>query len=220
MYYLYRHIRPDQGCPFYIGRGKMYERTAYPRRAYTEDRRNPLWKGIVARNGGRFEVEILYWTPSREEILAKEIEFVALYGKIIDGTGTLVNLTDGGDGSLGLRHSPETRAKLSARWQINDDRKAWLRSEEFQAKRRERMRGKPSSMLGRTHRPETLEGFHQSRSGSGNVNARTVIDTATGMVYGCVGDAAHAFGLGKWALYRRLRGERANRTSLRYADGV
>lgn len=220
MYYIYRHIRPDKNCPFYIGRGKLYERMIEPRRAYEVKRRNHLWQGIVDRNGGNYEVEILYWSANREHILEKEREFIALYGKIIDGTGTLCNLTDGGDGSLGLKHSEEVLARLSAQRKNDPKRLALLRSEEFKAARRAKMAGKPGPAFGSKHKPETIELYRRTRTGSLNHEAKQVIDNATGTVYGCVGDAATAYGIGRASLYKALSGQRQNRTTLRYVNGL
>jgi group I intron endonuclease len=43
----------------------------------------------------------------------KEIEFISLYGRINKNTGTLANMTDGGDGNLGLTHTAESLKKIS-----------------------------------------------------------------------------------------------------------
>lgn len=50
---------------------------------------------------------------TEEEAFNLEQYCIALYGRIDLGTGTLRNLTDGGDGSSGWRPSQETRNKMS-----------------------------------------------------------------------------------------------------------
>jgi hypothetical protein len=97
MAYVYRHIRLDKNEPFYIGIGS----DKYHYRAYDKERRNHIWKKIVAKT--EYEVEILFDNIERIEACKKEIEFINLYGKKYNNTGTLSNLTDGGDGSIGIR---------------------------------------------------------------------------------------------------------------------
>ncbi|MEK6878328.1 MAG: NUMOD1 domain-containing DNA-binding protein [Nanoarchaeota archaeon] len=110
-YYLYRHIRLDKNEPFYIGIGsKSNNYNLYCQefmRAFNRSARNKIWKGIVSRT--EYDVEIMLEFDNYEDAKKKEIEFIALYGKIKDGTGTLCNLTNGGEGVLGL--SPANKGK-------------------------------------------------------------------------------------------------------------
>lgn len=117
--YLYRHIRLDKNQPFYIGIGR------YPKskdcskfyRAFKKTRANRIWNNIVAKTD--YEVEILLENLTLDELREKEIEFIKLYGRIDIDTGTLANLTDGGEGTLnckgnlGKKHSNETKNKIS-----------------------------------------------------------------------------------------------------------
>jgi hypothetical protein len=48
-----------------------------------------------------------------EQACEKEIEFIKLYGRSDLGLGSLCNLTEGGEGVIGMRHSDETKKKLS-----------------------------------------------------------------------------------------------------------
>ena len=89
---LYRHIRIDKNEPFYIGIGDKENR------AYSQRSRNKFWKNI-AKQG--YEVEILFEDLTWEQACEKEKEFIALYGRRDLKAGTLVNLTDGGEGALG-----------------------------------------------------------------------------------------------------------------------
>lgn len=112
MAYVYRHIRLDKNEPFYIGIGK--EDDGKYVRAYQKgsSRGNSvIWKRIAKKTD--YKVEILLDNLEWKEAGAKEIEFIKLYGRIDRGTGTLANLTDGGDGNLGLVHSEEALKKIS-----------------------------------------------------------------------------------------------------------
>ena len=66
---------------------------------------------IVAKS--EYEIEILFDDITYEEAKLKEIEFIKLYGRIDLNNGTLANLTDGGDGTLGVIVSKETRKKVA-----------------------------------------------------------------------------------------------------------
>lgn len=101
---LYRHIRTDLNCPFYIGIGKSVDR------AYSKTHRNSHWESIVRKTG--YEVDILFDEIPYSLAKEKEREFILLYGRKADG-GILCNITMGGDGVLGIRHSNEARKKMS-----------------------------------------------------------------------------------------------------------
>lgn len=115
-YYLYRHIRLDKNEPFYIGvarkrQNKNFKSLRYEHeRAFVKSRPNNIWKSIARRS--EYDVEIVYECDSESEILRKEIEFIKLYGRIDLNTGTLANLTDGGEGVN--NPSEETRRKISS----------------------------------------------------------------------------------------------------------
>lgn len=106
MAYVYRHIRIDKNEPFYIGIGKTIKR------AYSKKNRNIHWKRIV--NKTEYQVDILFDNLSWEQAYEKEKEFISFYGRRNLGTGTLVNLTDGGEGTLNLKVSDLTKSKNSA----------------------------------------------------------------------------------------------------------
>jgi hypothetical protein len=105
MAYVYRHIRLDKNQPFYIGIGSDQKYV----RAYTKNGRNKYWVNIT--NISTYEVEILFDDLTWQEACAKEIEFIKLYGK--NPNGPLCNITDGGDGALGIKMSPERKKRNS-----------------------------------------------------------------------------------------------------------
>lgn len=110
-HYLYRHIRLDKNEVFYIGIGtKGINKKGYGR-AFENHNENSIWVNIV--NKSDYEVEILLESDDYNFIKQKEIEFIALYGRKNLGTGTLANLTDGGDGQLGRVVTLETKKKIS-----------------------------------------------------------------------------------------------------------
>lgn len=169
-HYLYRHIRLDTNEVFYIGIGskpiwnssdfeKMYAR------AFNFTKRNKFWKRIV--NKTNYKVEILLESDDYEFIKSKEIEFIKLYGRRDLSLGKLVNMTNGGEGSNGFRHSPETIEKLKNR-KMSEKNKERMRNikgenhpcfgkklnEEHKKKISEAHKGK-TNFLGKHHSEET-----------------------------------------------------------------
>lgn len=115
-HYLYRHIRLDKNEPFYIGIGtkpKIFNTfSAEYKRAYDcKSRRNKIWRDVITKTN--YTVDILLESNDYNFIKQQEIEFIKLYGRKNLGTGTLANLTDGGDGSLGMKFSQERADKIS-----------------------------------------------------------------------------------------------------------
>lgn len=133
MAYVYRHIRLDKNEPFYIGIGsddKYY-------RANKKSQRNIHWKRVVAKTD--YEVEIILDDLTWDKACEKEKEFIKLYGRNNYG-GILTNMTDGGDGALGLCFTKESKEKLSnsikewhKNYKISDEqkKKTSIRFKEF-----------------------------------------------------------------------------------------
>jgi len=148
---VYRHIRLDKNEPFYIGIGK----TMY--RAYEKRKRSALWNNIV--NKTDYDVEILFYGLTWEVAKEKEIEFIKLYGRKDLNNGTLVNFTNGGDGSLGIVKSFETRKKIS---KANKGRKL---SDEHKKKLSESKKGLKNPWYGKKLPKEIRDKMSKSQKG-------------------------------------------------------
>ena len=107
MTYVYRHIRLDKNEPFYIGIGTD---TNY-QRAYSKHSRNIFWQRVVKKTN--YDVEIIMDNLTKDKAKLKEIELITLYGKKINNTGTLVNITDGGESGSGYKHTEESKRKIA-----------------------------------------------------------------------------------------------------------
>jgi hypothetical protein len=116
-YYLYRYIRNDKDEPFYIGIGTKTNKKIGFRSIKSEYHRaykkhtGKIYNDISDKTG--YNVEILIESDDYEFIKQKEIEFIKLYGRIDKKSGSLSNLTDGGDGNYGYVFSKETKNKIS-----------------------------------------------------------------------------------------------------------
>lgn len=165
---VYRHLRNDTGSPFYVGIGKT------TKRAYSKYARNDHWHKLVNKAG--YSVDIIYEGISWEEACKVEQYLIGLYGRKDLGKGGLVNMTDGGEGISGLKHTTETKAKQSA---------ASLgkpKSEETKAKMSDTRKGKKASektieklraaATGRTLSEETKAKLRKPKSEEGKANMR------------------------------------------------
>lgn len=99
-FYVYIHRKADTKQVFYVGKGCT-------NRAWLGGRqRNRYWHKVTAKHG--FEVEIVQDGMQEWWAHELEMELIAFYGR-----KSLVNLTDGGEGLTGVKHSEETRRKIS-----------------------------------------------------------------------------------------------------------
>lgn len=111
-YYVYVHYRMDKLEPFYVGIGTKFRKGDYDR-ALNYRSRSKFWKRVVGHT--RYKVMIIGESDDYQDIINKEINYIAVIGKRKDKRGTLVNLTDGGEGSKGhnMVWTDEMRAKIS-----------------------------------------------------------------------------------------------------------
>jgi hypothetical protein len=108
-HYLYVHLRLDTNEYFYVGVGTKYNHNKDYTRAKAGSKglsktkqRNYIWRSIVSKTD--YKVIILFENDNYSLIKQKEIELIAKYGQIIKKSGNLCNLSDGGDGTLGVRN--------------------------------------------------------------------------------------------------------------------
>ena len=149
-YYLYRYIREDKNIPFYVGIGSKRKNRIFNslcaeyERAYSLTNRNKHFLNIIKNIS--YSIEIIFETDSLNEIKEKEKEFILLYGRIDLNTGTLVNLTDGGDGHYNMSY--ENRKKIGE-----------LIKERFKDKKqtKEHIGRRIEKMYGRKLSPETIQ---------------------------------------------------------------
>jgi len=102
-YYIYIHRKKTTGEIFYVGKGKGV-------RCDVKSHRSAFWKSVVNRHGYTSTVIL----AGLDEDIAFEFEkaFIDWLGRRIDGTGVLVNLTEGGEGSSGYSHSDVAKEKI------------------------------------------------------------------------------------------------------------
>lgn len=94
MAYVYTHTRLDSNEVFYVGIGSDTEYS----RANTIKGRNVFWYRVVKKVD--FKVDVVEDGLSWEEACIREKALIKEYGRRDQKLGTLVNLTDGGEGLL------------------------------------------------------------------------------------------------------------------------
>lgn len=149
MTYVYRHIRLDKNEPFYIGIGTD---TNY-QRAYSKHSRNIFWQRVVKKTN--YDVEIIMDNLTKDKAKLKEIELITLYGKKINNTGTLVNITDGGESGSGYKHTEESKRKIAEANKYKDYSKidkSYMQTKEYKDKVSKNNTGRimPKSMREKT----------------------------------------------------------------------
>ena len=188
MAYLYRHIRLDKNEPFYIGIGitKNYSR------AYSKKSRNKLWKTIANKSG--YEVEVIFDDLSWEEACEKEKEFISLYGRIDIKTGILSNMTNGGDGTIGI--NVWNKGKKLSKTHIDNLSK---------------------SHKGNKLTKESILKAIETKKNTYSSKGRIVVNVQNGIFYGSVSEAAKLYNIKQQTLSSKLNNNQYNNTLFIYA---
>lgn len=100
MFVVYTHSKPT-GEVFYVGKGSV-------KRSNATDNRNRHWRNIVNKYG--FIVSIVAEYKEESDALAHEVRLIA---ELRDAGITLANVTAGGDGVCGYKHTDESKLKMS-----------------------------------------------------------------------------------------------------------
>lgn len=124
-FYVYTWTRPDTGEVFYIGKGTG-------ERAWRRKIHNPIFMRIVSKldaSGLKPIVKKIAIGLSEEEAFEVEAKEISERGRICLGTGSLANITDGGEGASGVMFTQERKDRISEilRERFKDDglRKIW-----------------------------------------------------------------------------------------------
>lgn len=215
MAYLYRHIRLDKNEPFYIGIGKDDDSNF--KRAYykSKQKRNKIWIDII--NKTSYKVEILFENLFWEEACEKEKEFISLYGRLNINTGILANMTDGGEGTFGLKWSEESKLKNNIR--LKKIKKYWQDktfTENHKQNISNALKGRVHSVDTRTKISNSLKGEKHQFYGKSTPISKKVINTSTNIIYDSIRLCEKYTGYKK--LSEKLSGKRKNNTSITYYD--
>ena len=141
--------------PFYIGRGKK-DRLFFTKLLERSSgyKKNKLIN--LKKYGLEPIVQVLFENLTFEESVDKEIELIKKIGRKNLNLGPLTNLTDGGEGRLNGKNSPESNEKmknslLEYHKKLEERGIKIIRTEETKMKLREINRGENNPMYGKKH---------------------------------------------------------------------
>jgi len=112
MFYVYVYYDPRPlklNQPVYVGKGTGDRDISH----WSRGSHNKLFQDFIShlkKRGLIASFQRMLETESEEDAFAKEIELIALYGRRNIKTGTLFNLTDGGEGASGMVKTAAQRA--------------------------------------------------------------------------------------------------------------
>jgi hypothetical protein len=103
-FYVYLHRKGTTKDVFYVGKG-------YGKRAWVDSNRGSFWLRVLKKHG--IVVEIV--EQGLQEWYAFELEkdLISFYGRKDLGFGSLINMTDGGDGVSGRKMKEDAKKKIS-----------------------------------------------------------------------------------------------------------
>ncbi len=119
IYYVYLLLDPrDFYSPFYVGKGKGNRWRDHLHPSSARIGKNQLKNSIIRkiRESGQ-DIGMLFWQTKMSEHDALELEksLIAKFGRRVDGTGILANLTTGGEGTVGRIYTAEEKEKCRQR---------------------------------------------------------------------------------------------------------
>lgn len=214
IWYVYGHIRADKKEPFYIGIGKKHNF----KRSEEKKGRNEIWHKITSKT--KWLSNVIYDNLSHKEACEIEKTLISHFGRLNLNTGTLCNLTDGGEGNSGCVFSEERRRRISEG--LKGKKLAPERIEKMRQRRQTEATKNKLRLLktGLKASEETKRKMSQSSMGMCNpavINRRKkVIDIETGAVYESLKEAAKSINISRSHLGNMLRGRFENHTKMRY----
>lgn len=226
---VYFHRNPTTHEIFYVGISSSNVRPHETRR------RSKAWKQYVKDNG--FYVEIYKSGIEYDHAKLIEMELIRRYGRVIDGTGSLLNITKGGDGHYGYTLSQEFRDKVSKRMKgsnkkpesIEKTRQANIGKHKPMHQRIAhsiRMSGENNPNYGKPRSPETIEKIRRSNCGKkipqdviekiAKAHMKKVINTKTGVIYNQASEVPMDCHISYFR--KKLRGDVYNDTDYQYLN--
>lgn len=205
---VYQHRRLDTNNIFYIGiELDSDKRKASGLRSKKITGRSKYWNNIT--NKTDYNIEILFNNLTNNEVKEIEKYLIKFYGRKDLGLGTLVNLTDGGDGSIGCVKSKESNLKRSLA----------LKGRKFSKTHKQNL---SKSLKGLKKNIKYEEMFTVKNKhlwmGEKNVTSKKIIDIYTGDIYNCLRELSEHSKIKKSTLAAWLNGQNKNKSNYKYLN--
>ena len=175
-FYVYMYMDQDN-IPFYVGKGN---RSRFCISGHLSNRQSFLEYKIKKIGVDNVKVHFLHKNLAETEAFSWEKYWIKYFGRRDNGTGQLVNLTDGGEGNSGKsketcqkisesnkgkKHSKETRQKMSEAKKGNQYAKGFIHSEETKEKISKALKGENNPNYGKKASEEVLIKMRKNRKG-------------------------------------------------------
>lgn len=155
-FYTYIYFDPTNDMePFYVGKGCGDRHVCHLKRTHNKHLRNRINK--IRREYGDPWIAFEFM-PSEQDALDYETALIARFGRRDLGTGTLCNLTDGGEGSANL--SPDISRQKAEKLSVFAKSRTGDKNPSFGKT------GENSPLFGRNHSIETKQKISESRTGN------------------------------------------------------
>ena len=223
VYYVYKHVRLDNNTCFYIGKGKNGRKD--------DPNRNPTHDSICKNH--EYKVVIFKDKLNEAEAFKLEEDLIRCYvsklgyGILIKGymnnnNKFLTNMTWGGEGASGYKHSEEAKRKIGeAKSGENNPmfgknayaNKTPEEMEEIGKKKSKALKGKKQSEETRRKKSESMKGIqfseeHIKKIGENNGKKQKVICITTGKIFNSIKDAGYHYGISPDTISTCCKGKR------------
>lgn len=148
-FYVYALYDPRTNIPFYVGKGKG--RRCYDHNSENDKKPNPKKRELInaiQADGFILTVKFIEKDLEENEAFMVETAWIRNLGRMDENAGPLFNLTNGGEGTSGYKHSEKTKQKMRERMTGH------IVSKETRQKLSQVSKGN-KSWAGKTHSEET-----------------------------------------------------------------
>lgn len=213
MPYVYVHHRKSDNTIFYIGVSTID--SDYFTRSKSKKSRNKDWYKIVKEHG--FTSEVVIKNVSLNAAYQAEREYIKFFGRLDLSTGILCNKSAGGDCVQTGTVAWNKGLKMPEEVAIKNKRKFYPKGKDHPNY------GKTWSKEIKTKMAMSKIGFipwnkgikREDIKGEKHGRAKKLMDTATGIIYGTMKDAAKAFNISTSYLSFMMNGKYNNITTLK-----
>jgi len=176
---VYIHVRNTDGKIFYVGKGSRD-------RPNSKSNRNKWWSKVVKKHG--YHVKVVRTFENECDAFATEVSLISFFKE----SQPIVNLTNGGEGISGWRHTDECKYRMSLVPKPNP----WLKGRNVPEYLKEVFR---QAKLGKKQSPEHAQKSRNAKIGKKisdtskfNLDKRKPVKNSNGEVFESAASAARA----------------------------